>query len=650
MPPQETPSKESPDPINVLISIIKPGWKRVLFLILPAIGLIIAHFIYYSDSPSTCINIIRLCLTIITVIYIGVSIGEAYKKKSDIIDSFHKNQPQFFTIIVVLGGTLAILIPMIMNVTKLIGDGAPLTTALLGITGGIIAIFGYYKTHQKSELEREQLETQKQKDVRDHIRQLYASYNDRFDKAVAELNSNDVKAAYTAVPKLAKLADAWLDYEDLSNDTEELEKLEKKAKKEAQTIINVLCKYIRTLPNNYTTEQLSKLDSLSESDKKDLAHEADIRRLIFSEISDRTAYINNQNGLNDGPWSEFQFNFQGAPMFYSLSNIFFAESNFEGSIFYKDIDFRGSHFRKEVNFRNAIFEKPANFSTLSSTPEPKRTIFSRRVTFDGAHFLEKVDFNEVIFHEVTFCARFGVPPVVVDPTTFKDVTFIHTEFRKPAVFDGSRFTAKADFSYSRFKETASFNHIPFEGVTIFHHTKFFGESNFIDTEFYDSTNFISSRFKKDATFIGAFFAKETHFEISTFENVNFMNSRFIGGVNFKSTIFRGSSRFNFALFKGNTTFLNTIFEGNAYFINAKIEGKFIFVLENFAHNAPIFVDKRSKASFSADVDPEDYFFSVAADGKSIDCGTAELLNKSFEIPLGTVLFDPGSNDISDPAK
>ena len=78
------------------------------------------------------------------------------RKKSDIVDSFHKNQPQFFTIIVVLGGTLAILIPMIMNVTKVIGDGAPLTTALLGITGGIIAIFGYYKTHQKSELEREQ--------------------------------------------------------------------------------------------------------------------------------------------------------------------------------------------------------------------------------------------------------------------------------------------------------------------------------------------------------------------------------------------------------------------------------------------------------------------------------------------------------------
>lgn len=370
MPPQETPSKECPDPINVLISIIKPGWKRVLFLILPAIGLIIAHFIYYSDSPSTCINIIRLCLTIITVIYIGVSIGEAYKKKSDIIDSFHKNQPQFFTIIVVLGGTLAILIPMIMNVTKLIGDGAPLTTALLGITGGIIAIFGYYKTHQKSELEKEQLNIQKQKDKRDYIRQIHDSYNDRFDKAVTELHGTDVKAAYTAVPKLAKLADAWLDYKDLSNSTEELEKLEKKAKKEVQTIINIFCKYIRTTPNNYTHEQLEKFDSLPEPDKKALAHEADIRRLIFSEISDRTAYINNQNGLNDGPWSEFQFNFQGAPMFYSLSNIFFAESNFEGSIFYKDIDFRGSHFRKEVNFRNAIFKNRLIFPLFLPPQNP----------------------------------------------------------------------------------------------------------------------------------------------------------------------------------------------------------------------------------------------------------------------------------------
>ena len=427
MPPQETPSKESPDPINVLISIIKPGWKRVIFLILPAIVLIIVHFICYSDSPSTCINIIRLCLTIITVIYIGVSIGEAYKKKSDIIDSFQKNQPQFFTIIVVLGGTLAILIPMIMNVTKLIGDGAPLTTALLGITGGIIAIFGYYKTHQKSELEKEQLEIQKQKDTRDHIRQLHSSYNDRFDKAVAELNSNDVKAAYAAVPKLAKLADAWLDYKDLSNDTKELEKLKDKAEKEAQIIINILCKYIRTIPNNYTHEQLKEFKSLPESDIEILTHEADICRLIFSEISKRSSTFT-KNGKGEiietipGPWSDFDFDFSRAPIFYPLNAITIEKGNFSSAKFYSNADFRSATFTQDADFRSATFTQNADFSSATFTQDARFSVtrftqdadfrwatFTQNANFRSATFTSYVDFRSVTFErfEPTFATKLG---------------------------------------------------------------------------------------------------------------------------------------------------------------------------------------------------------------------------------------------------
>ncbi len=506
MPPQETPSKECPDPINVLISIIKPGWKRVLFLILPAIGLIIAHFIYYSDSPSTCINIIRLCLTIITVIYIGVSIGEAYKKKSDIIDSFHKNQPQFFTIIVVLGGTLAILIPMIMNVTKLIGDGAPLTTALLGITGGIIAIFGYYKTHQKSELEREQLETQKQKDVRDHIRQLHDSYNDRFDKAVAELNSNDVKAAYTAVPKLAKLADAWLDYEDLSNDTEELEKLEKKAKKEAQTIINVLCKYIRTLPNNYTTEQLSKLDSLPDSDKKTIADETDIRRLIFAEISDRLSKIEQENSsgsLTPGIWSKFNFDFSQSPIFYPLDNLHLENSDFTESTIHKGGKFTNTKFIGKTTFFGARFKDPIDFTHAH---------FINGANFEKAQFEEIPNFTYVNFKEDTN---------FINAKFHKSATFRLVRFIGPAYFKQVHFKGVAEFTFARFENTVDFagahfyKYVKFEGTNF--HEAYLGDIRFDDAaifnraRFHEKVNFSSSIFNKQALFNSAYFYKYAGF-------------------------------------------------------------------------------------------------------------------------------------------
>ena len=438
MPSEEDPNKEHPDPINVLISIIKPGWKRTLFLVVPIILLIVTHFIYYSDPPSICINIIRLFLSLFTVLYVAANICVAYKKKSDIADSFQKNQPQFFTIIVVLGGTLAILIPMIMNVTKLIGDGAPLTTALLGITGGVIAIFGYYKTHQKSELEREQLDTQKQKDARDHIRQLHNSYNDRFDKAVAELNGNDVKASYTAVPKLAKLADAWLDYKDLSNDTKELEKLKDKAEKEAQTIINILCKYIRTIPNNYTHEQLKEFKSLPESDIEILTHEADIRRLIFSEISKRSSTFTRDGfgkiiDISLGTWSDFEFDFSRAPIFYPLSSLtiekgnfssakFYSNADFSGATFTQDADFSGATFTQDANFRMATFAQNADFSEATFTQTVRFHVtkftqdanfrwatFTQTANFRSATFASNVDFRQATFErfEPTFATKLG---------------------------------------------------------------------------------------------------------------------------------------------------------------------------------------------------------------------------------------------------
>lgn len=550
MPPHGKPSKEGPDPINVLISIMKPGWKRAVFLILPILGLMTVHFIYYSDPPSTCINIIRLFLSAFTVTYIGVSIGEAYKKKSDIVNSFHKNQPQFFTIIVVFGGTLAILIPMIMNVTKLIGDGASLTTTLLGITGGIIAIFGYYKTHQKSELEKEQLEIQKQKDTRDHIRQLHGSYNERFDKAVAELNSNDVKAAYAAVPKLAKLADAWLDYKDLTNDKEELKKLKKRAKKEAQTIINILCKYIRTMPGGYTEEDLKDIGALSTTDQDNLKNESEVRRLIFSEMSDRSSKVTIKNGkisTKSDVWSNFCFDFSHAPIFYPLHDLTFENPNFEFACFYTEIDFSNSYFVGKTNF-------------------------------ESTHFVRNLRAH-INFRSTTFIGN---------------VSFLNTQFDGFADFKSSKFTKKASFENVTFEESAYFKDAWFKKPAIFSTATFTGVADFTNVTF----------------------SRSAGFSISTFENsVDFSNAIFIAPVNFSAT--------------------------------------------RFEYEPPKFAEYSAGAMFSNKIPPKKYIFNVAKNSKyKIETGRAIQDNQPFDIPLGSVLFDPDSWDkenqeytrFSDPAK
>ena len=664
MSPQETLSKESPDPINVLISIMKPGGGRY-FLIVLIIVLTAAHFICYSEAPSTppllpticnllpitcsipptvSVNIIRIFLSILTVIYIAINLCEAYKKKSDIINSFHKNQPQFFTIVVVFGGTLAILIPMIMNVTKLIGDGAPLTTALLGITGGIIAIFGYYKTHQKSELEKEQLEIQKQKDTRDHIRQLHDSYNDRFDKAVAELNGSDMKAAYAAVPKLAKLADAWLDYKDLSNNKKELKKLKKKAKKEAQTIINVLCKYIRTTPNNYTNEQLEKFDSLPESDKKVLVHEADIRRLIFSEMSDRSSkatFENKKLTIISGDWSEFDFDFRQAPIFYPLNNLTIEKGIFTSAKFYNNANFNKSTFFQKADFSKATFIQNANFNGAT---------FTHRAYFNDATFTQDVHFVGVVFPQDVYFLDTTFTQVAdfTEATFTQNVYASRVTFVQKAYFVGATFIQETYFVEATFTQNASFNGATFTQYTSYNGATFTQEAFFFGATFAQNADFNGATFAQNADFNGATFTQKADFSVTHFaQNAEFKWATFTEEANFSDATFTEEANFSEATFAETAIFHETTFTRAANFSGAK-----------FTKLEPSFVLKKRKAQFSAAANPQDYDFSAAPVGESINCGHATLLGEPFEIPLGTVLFDPMSpkykdgnySGLSEPAK
>ena len=534
-------------PIDTLVSIFKIQKKdhKIIFWISV---LLLTHMISYYLKWIYLVDLFRIAITAIFLIFAIKNTYSAYQNRPIIVDSFKKHPLQFFTTIIAIGGLFALVIPAAMNVLKLIGDSSALTTAILTITGGFIAVFGLIKSHQKSELEREQLEVQKQKDARDHIRQLHSSYNDRFDKAVAELNSDDVKAAYAAVPKLAKLADAWLDYEGLSNDTEELENLKTKAEKETQTIINILCKYIRTIPNNYTHEQLKEFDSLPESDMKKLMHEADIRRLIFSEMSDRSSKIS-ETSITPGIWSEFDFDFSQAPIFYPLHNLTIEQGQFSSARFYGEADFWGVEFTGDANFGYAEFTGYAYFGDAK---------FTKNADFRDTKFIENADFRDA---EFTGNAYFG------------DV-----------YFGGAKFAKNADFRHTKFTGNA-----------------YFGDEYFGGTKFSGNAYFGNAEFTKDADFRNTKFTKNAYF---------------------------GDAYFGGARFTGNTSF------NRAY----------------FKKYAPTFADKSSSALFSVQVDPQDYVFSVSEGSKPINCGTATLDGKSFEIPLGAALFDPDSGRTSDSAK
>lgn len=438
-------------PIDILASVFRIQQKdrKIIYWTLAILPIhIICYYLKLTHPLGEIVRIVivdllRIIIVAAFLIFTTKKTYSAYQNRLVITDSFKKYPLQFFTTIIAMGGLFALVIPAAMNVLKLIGDSSALTTAILSITGGFIAVFGLIKSHQKSELEREQLEVQKQKDARDHIRQLHDSYNDRFDKAVAELNGSDVKAAYTAVPKLAKLADDWLDYEDLSNNPEELEKLENKAKKEVQTIINILCKYIRTIPNNYTHEQLEEFDSLPEPDIEKLTHEADIRRLIFSEMSDRSSKITIENGeisTTPGIWSEFDFNFSQAPIFYPLINLTIEKGNFIAAQFYVHTDFRLTCFIQNANFQYAIFSEEALFC--------------------GARFMNNASFFDAVFtQDACFCQAFLTQDADFSHVTFAQlIDFRQATFGQEANFGGATFTKNGFFRAATFKAKPKFTY------------------------------------------------------------------------------------------------------------------------------------------------------------------------------------------------
>lgn len=554
------------NPIEILISIFKPQKKDFKFIWAVLIILTIHLSLYYFNLIYF-VDVLRIILTATVVVYVIKNIYSAYMNSSLIVDSFKSHPLQFFTSIIALGGLSALIIPATMNIFKLIGDSTALTTAMLGITGGIIAVFGLIKSHQKSELEREQLEVQKQKDNRDYIRQVHAARRDRYIEAVDKLSSKNASVRLGGVYALVGLVDEWLEDDNIDRETQI---------KEGQVIINNLCAYIRSpfplaekideykaykkfeeVMQKYSKGLLEELDfpdwivlnkrfpspqnyKKPKNITKDYAmfsEEQNVRRTIFDEMSKRSStFTKNEKGeiieTISEMWSDFDFDFSRAPVFYSLGDLKIEKGNFSTAKFY---------FYAGARFNSATFIEKADFL--------------------GATFIDRADFANVTFAK-------GV-----------------------------------DFSWAEFSYAS------------FYTAKFIGKKSY-----FTNANF------SEAIFFGARFS----------ENAIFCRATFTNYAEFLSTTFTGSVNFSGAVFDRTAVFADTTFTSAADFSGA-----------TFTLSEPHFTGVTTsgielKARFSAAANPQDYIFSVASGSKPINRKPATLLGKTFNIPLGTVLFDPDS--------
>ena len=523
------------------------------------------------------------------------------------------------------GGAIAILLPWMLWLLCGMSSGSSdqLRLHLLYVTGGIIAVLTLLQTNWKNQGDRLKIdadikknEQDAEKNERDHIRQVHTERRSRYTAAVGQLADEKAAVRLGGIYTLTGLIDEWLADSTLSQEEQQ---------KEGQVIINNLCSYIRSpfplaekideyeartelkgleskKPGTLFPDELPRLDTLrkrfedsAEYQEPDnisalqaaFHEEQDVRRAIFEEMSKRSSTVSvaesKEVTITPGIWSTFGFDFSRAPIFYPLNNLTIEKGQFTSVRFYGEADFSNARFIEDASFRNAKFTGDANFRNAK---------FTGNAYFGYAHFRG-------------------------------------AEFTGDAYFPGAKFTGDANFRNAKFTGNAYFGYAHFWGA------EFTGNANFGNAKFARNAYFKNTKFNGDAGFSKAKFTG-----LAYFKNAEFTGDAYFGNAEFTRGL--GISK---AKFTGLAYFKNAEFTGDADFSKAKFTGNTSFDGTYFEKSEPTFADASGSARFSAQVNPQEYLFEAHSESPhGFSCGEAKLLNRTFILPHGAVLFDPDSWD------
>ena len=506
----------------------------------------------------------------------------------------------------------------------------------------------------------------------------------RYTHALEQFLDGQPATRLGAVFTLVNLADGWLTDTSLPTQVR---------REEAQTIIDALTGCIRTPYPLAQKRQVLESDEAPEGyegdftrDQEALREEQLVRRTVFMEFSRRLAAAESSKAGHKKSqrtvpsispmWADLHFDFSGAPIFYPLQQLYFQNPDFASATFYGPADFFGATFHGDTSFSAAQFTADASFHSAN---------FTDWVGFSAAHFAGAAEFSG---------ARFA------DAASFATVTFTGE-----ADFSDAAFSATADFAVSAFKSDANFSRLNTAGIASFAAVTFDGKAVFTASTFHDEAHFAASVFNRPAVFSKSLFGGAARFAgVVTKQSAMFSNVRFAGAADFSGTSFTQYADFSGARFDGDTTFSRasfialprtsyedmdfpqranfdkvtfaqdadfskatftafvgfrrvtfarvasfngTSFEG-AYFPGATFGQRADFRQTSFMYVKPSFEDLEERlqtARFSAQADPQDYLFEARPESThGFSCGTATLLNRTFVLPLGTVLYDPDSWD------
>lgn len=535
------------------------------------------------------------------------------------------------------------------------------------------------------------------KNTPERIQQRQAKRRKRYTHALEQFLDGQPAVRLSGAYTLANLTDEWLTDTSLP---------EQVRREEAQTIIDALTGCIRTPYPLAQKRQILEADEAPEGyegnfarDQVALREEQLVRRTVFMEFSRRLAAAESNKTDNEESqhamppispmWADLRFDFGGAPIFYPLRQLHFQNADFASATFYGPADFFGATFHGDTSFSAAQFTADTSFHSANFTDWVgfSAAHFAGAAEFSRARFADAASFATVTFTgEATFsnavfsaAADFAVASFESDANfsrlnTAGVASFAAVTFGGKAVFTASTFHDEAHFAASVFNQPAVFSKSLFGGAArfagvvtkqsaMFSNVRFASAADFSGASFTQYEDFGGARFDGDATFSRASFIAlpRTRYEMDFPQRANFDNAAFAQDANFSKATFTAFVGFRRVTFAGAVSFNGASFEG-AYFPGATFGQRADFRQTSFMYVKPSFEDLEERlqtARFSAQADPQDYLFEARPESPhGFSCGEAELLNRTFILPIGAVLYDPNSWDeeqqeytrISEPAK
>ena len=510
-----------------------------------------------------------------------------------------------------------------------------------------------------------------------------AERHERYTHALEQFLDGQPAVRLRGVYTLANLIDEWLTDTSLP---------EQVRREEAQAIVDALTGCIRTPYPLAQKRQILESDEAPEGyegdftrDQEALREEQLVRRTVFMEFSRRLAAAeNNKTGNEESQrtvppispmWADLRFDFGGAPIFYPLRQLHFQNADFASATFYGPADFFGATFHGDTSFSAAQFTTDASFhganftdwvgfsaAHFAGTAEFSRARFADAASFATVTFTGEVDFSDAVF---SAAVDFAVSAFKADAdfsrlNTAGIASFAAVTFDGKAVFTASTFHDEAHFAASVFNRPAVFSKSLFGGAArfagiatkqsaMFCSVRFAGAADFSGASFTQFADFGKARFDGDATFSRSSFIAlpRRSYDMDFPQYANFSNVAFAQGADFSQATFTACVGFGRVTFAGAVNFNGASF-ASAYFADATFSQKADFRQTRFSYAKPSFGDsegQQKSARFSAQADPQDYLFGTRAESPyGFSYGEAELLNRTFILPLGAVLYDPDSWD------